>query len=93
MDSVFTVLEGVAGKWEDVGSWLYVPQQAMDVVASESTSDSQCLRGTLRYWIRHDPHASWRRLIWRLDWCEDADLRGLSDDIRRYAEKLTGQSS
>ena len=90
VDSLMAVLEGVAGKWRSLGSELYVPARAIDVIASESTSDSQCLRGTLRYWIRHDPHASWRRLIWRLDWSEDADLRRLSDDIRRYAEKLTG---
>ena len=33
------VLEGVAGKWRDVGELLYVPATAMDVIASESTYD------------------------------------------------------
>lgn len=36
MDSV---LEGVAGKWRDVGEELYVPGTTMDVIASESVSD------------------------------------------------------
>ena len=92
MDNVMAVLGGVAGKWRDVGMELHVPRRSMDVIASESTSDLQCLmRGTLRYWIRHDPRASWRRLIWRLDWSLNADLNKLSNDIRSYAEKLTGQ--
>ena len=86
------VLGGVVGKWRDVGMELHVPRRSMDIIASESTSDLQCLmRGTLRYWIRHDPRASWRRLIWRLDWSLKADLNKLSNDIRSYAEKLTGQ--
>ena len=84
------ILEGVAGKWRDVGELLYVPATAMDVIASESTSDVQCLRGTVIYWLIHDPLASWKRLIHRFDVSDDDNLEKLADNCRRFAEKVSG---
>ena len=86
------VLGGVAGRWRRVGAQLYVPKAVMDLIASECTSESECLRKALRYWIQRDPLASWRQLIWRLDWSEDADMRSsVADDVRSLAEELSGQ--
>ena len=91
VDRAMTVLGGVAGRWRRVGTWLYVPGAVLDLIASECTSDSECLRKALRYWIQRDPLASWRRLIWRLDMSENSDLVGVTDDVRSLAEELTGQ--
>ena len=91
VDRAMAVLGGVAGMWRWVGARLYVPSAVLDLIASECTSDSECLRKALRYWIQRDPLASWRWLIWRLDRSGNADLVGVADDVRSLAEKLTGQ--
>ena len=85
------VLGGVAGSWRGVGTRLFVPRAVLDLIASECTSDSECLRKALRYWIQRDPLASWRRLIVGLDWSGDYDLVGVADGVRHLAEELTGQ--
>ena len=82
------VLGGVAGRWRRVGAQLNVPAAVLDLIASECTSDSECLRKSLRYWIQRDPLASWRGLVSMLD---DADIRRVADDVRSLAEELTGQ--
>ena len=55
----------------------------LDGIASKSTSNLECLRGTLKHWLQHDPRASWRRLIWKLDSSQDADLHRLTRQICR----------
>ena len=90
VDNAMTALEGVARKWRDVGEQLCIRGNTMDVIALESTSDLQCLRGTLIYWLIHDPLASWRRLIYRFDKSHDADLERIADDCRKFAEKISG---
>ena len=84
------VLEVVAGLWRDVGKRLAVPAAVMNVIASESTSDLESLRKSLRYWVQRDPNASWRRLIWRFHWSQDPNLWRVADDMTGLAEKLTG---
>ena len=91
VDRAMAVLGGVAGKWWDVGYRLDVPRAVLDLIASECTSDSECLRKALRYWIQRDPHASWRGLIVGLDRSGDDDLVGVADGVRHLAEELTGQ--
>ena len=86
-----TVLGGIAGRWRRVGVQLRVPDAVLDLIASECTSDSECLRKALRYWIQRDPLASWRQLIARLDWSLDVDLVRVADGVRSLAEELTGQ--
>ena len=88
VDRAMAVLEGVAGRWRRVGTRLRVPDAVLDLIASECTSDSECLRKALRYWIQRDPLASWRQLISRLDW---SDLVRVADGVRSLAEELTGQ--
>ena len=84
------VLERVASLWRNVGETLYVPPTTLDVIESESVSDVERLRAVLRHWLQHDPHASWRMLIWRLD-CYVHIPIGVVDVIRSFAEPLTGQ--
>ena len=91
VDRAMAVLGGVAGWWRRVGDKLRVPRAVLDLIASECTSDSECLRKALRYWIQRDPLASWRRLIYWFDRSEDADVRRVADDMRSLAEELTGQ--
>ena len=91
VDRAMAVLGGVAGMWRRVATWLHFPVAVMDLIASECTSDSECLRKALRYWIQRDPLASWRRLIVQLDNSGVADLIRVADDVRSLVEELTGQ--
>ena len=91
VDRAMAVLGGPSGRWRRVGAQLHVPDAVLDLIASECTSDSECLRKALRYWIQRDPLASWRRLVYWLDWSGDDDLVGVADDVRSLAEELTGQ--
>ena len=91
VDRAMAVLGGVSGRWRTVGAELCVPRAVLDLIASECTSDSECLRKALRYWIQREPHASWRVLIWRFDRSRDDDLEGVADGVRHLAEELTGQ--
>ena len=90
------VLERVASLWVYVGDTLCLPHTTLNVIGSENVSDVERLRAVLRYWLQHDPHASWRMLIWRFDKClypdhESKEVNEVADDIRSYAEPLTGQ--
>ena len=85
------VLKRVANLWEIVGDLLYIPTATLAVIRWERVSDVEGLRTVLRYWLQHDPHASWRMLIWRFNWSVEPDLKGVADDISIYAEPLTGQ--
>ena len=85
------VLGEAAVLWRDVGRRLRVPDTAMNVIALESTSSLQRLRGTVIYWLIHDPLASWRRLVHRFDWSSDHYQIGLANDCRSFTEKISGQ--
>ena len=85
------VLGGVVGRWKSVGNQLRVPRAVRELISSECTSDSECLRNALHCWIQRDPLASWRRLILWFDWSMNAHLMRVADDVRGLAEELTGQ--
>ena len=85
------VLEGVASLWRDVGETLHLPDTTLKVIKLESVSDVERLRAVLRYWLQHDPHASWKMLMWALCYSKIPDLNGVADNIRNYAEPLAGQ--
>ena len=89
IDNVVSALKSETEKWRDVGWWLCIPDAAMDVIKSECSTPSQCLRAVIRYWLLKDPLASWRRLIWLLD--EQKDFHGVTDRIRCNAEQQSGQ--
>jgi hypothetical protein len=85
------VLEGVAGRWEGVGSWLDVPEVMMNIIDSDYVSDEEKLRACVFYWVHHDPYASWRKLVWRLDNSGSPDLKEVADEMGGLKEGLTGQ--
>ena len=90
LDSIMDALEGVASFWRRVGETLHLPLTTFIFIELESVSDVERLRAVLRYWLHHDPHASWRMLIWRLDCYVHLPI-GVADVIRSYTEPLTGQ--
>ena len=85
IDNVIRALKSLTEQWRDVGEWLHIPIAAMNVMESECSTLSQCLRSVIRYWLLKDSLASWRRLIWLLDW--EKDFHGVTDRIRHKAEQ------
>jgi hypothetical protein len=85
------VLEEAADLWRDVGGLLYVPDTTLKVIDSDNALNTARLRAVIIYWIRWDPHASWRRLVWKFDGSEDGVLRRAAGRMRSYCERLAGQ--
>jgi hypothetical protein len=85
------VLEGVADLWRDVGLLLFVPGTTLDVITSDNALNTARLRAVIIHWIRWDPHASWRRLVWRFDDSVEGVLRRVAGRMRSYCEGLAGQ--
>ena len=57
---------------------------------TESCSYNECLLKLVKCWIKSCPDASWRWLIWKLDYAENITV---ADQIRNYAEPLTGMDT
>ena len=75
--------------WEDVGKYiLRIPYSKLNAIERECSTDEERLRVGVQYWLLRYPYASWRRIIWGLDYYKH---RALADTIRSYAEKLTGE--
>ena len=89
IDNVVNALKSLTEEWRYVGVRLCIPTAALDVVKSECSTPSQCLRAVIRYWLLKDPLASWRRLIWLLD--RDEGFHGVTDRIRCNAKQQSGQ--
>ena len=75
-------------KWEKLGGGvLYLPYSQWQKIGAKYTEEAKRKKEGIRYWMWNFPYASWRWLITRLD------LKGehaVADQIRGYAEKLTG---
>ena len=69
------------------GSILLLPSSQRRKIEAEYTGETERKKEGVRWWIWNCPYASWRWLITRLDWKEE---HAVADQIRGYAEKLTG---
>ena len=59
--------------------------------AHHSTDEQEA--AVVRYWLLRDPLASWRKIIYRLDFWAGlgyGNYSDIADRIRHYAEELTG---
>ncbi len=74
--------------WREAGDdILGIPHSERDAITRECSTDEERLRVCVQYWLLRYPYASWRMIIWRLDWCKHS---AMADTIRSYAEKLIG---
>ena len=91
VDSVMAVLKGCHQKWREVGDCLDVPSSFLDILEADISTDKERLSSIVRYWLLRDPKISWRKFTWRLDWSNSATLHQCADDVRHFAEKLSGE--
>ena len=68
MENVREVMAEVVGDWEEVGSWLDVPDsKQLEIMQQLSTERETCL-ALGDYWVNTDPDASWEKLAMVLYW-------------------------
>ncbi len=89
MDNIIAALNGLP--WREAGVYiLCIPDSKLNAIERECSTDEERLRVCVQYWLLRYPYASWRWMIWRLDWKKHS---AIADTIRSYAEKLTGEVS
>ena len=86
MDYILKKLKQV--KWETL--WLHIlqlPPSQRHKIKEKYAGETERKREGVKYWLWNCPYASWRLLITRLD---EQREHAVADQIRGYAEKLTG---
>ena len=74
-------------KWETLQYILGLHPSKRHKIKEKYAGETERKREGVKYWLWNCSYASWRMLITRLDmWREHA----VADQIRGYAEKLTG---
>ena len=66
---------------------LLLPHSQWKKIESEFSEEEQRKTTGVLFWLTSNPLASWRWLIWRLDW---EGKHSLSERLHPYAKKLTG---
>ena len=72
-----------------LGVYLRVPDSKQREIQRLSSSVPQQRKQLIRYWMEHDPRASWRGLIVALDEMREKQI---ADKIRHLAEPVTGRA-
>ena len=86
MDNILKELKQV--KWETLRlDVLQLPTSQWYKIEGKYTGETERKREGIKYWLWNCPYASWRLLMKQLDWWEK---HAVADQIRGYAEKLTG---
>ena len=76
--------------WKTISSHdgvLFLPRSQQNKIEMKFLEEDQCKTAGVILWLTSNPFASWRWLIWSLDWKERYSL---SEQLHPYAEKLTG---
>jgi len=88
------VLKSLQHEWKKVGrDVLCIPNNELSAIKKNSTTDGEALHAVVLYWLSNCPHASWRFLIYMLDWNarDSTFFNTVGSSIRSYAEKLNGE--
>ena len=88
-DNVFKVLKKANKGWKWVAKLiLHISSSKCDEFERRWTTDDECLKQAIQFWLKRYVYASWRWLIFSLD---HKNLEAISDGIRQFAEPLTGK--
>ena len=77
----------------DIATILGIPDAQLAELRSAHHSTEEQEAAVVRYWLLRDPLASWRRIIYQLDYWAGigyGHYSDIADRIRHYAEELTG---
>ena len=86
MDNILKELKQV--KWRTLRRGiLLLPDSQLRKIEGKYAGETERKREGVKYWLWNCPYASWRMFITRFEWEEEY---AVADQIRGYAEKLTG---
>jgi hypothetical protein len=85
VDNILKELKQV--KWQRLQSVLELPSSQSYMIEGKYAGETERKREGVKHWLWNCPYASWRWLITHLDWQKE---HAVADQIRGYAEKLTG---
>ena len=68
--------------------WLHVPESKRDEIKKQFSSVPQQVKAYIKYFMEHNPVASWRAVIVALDVMNEKEA---ADAIRHLAEPVTGR--
>ena len=54
----------------------------------QRSNDEECLKKAVGFWLKRQVYASWRWIIWILDY---EGYESISDEIRSFSEPLLGE--
>ena len=74
-------------EWKTLQPVLQLPPSQQRLIEKKYAGETERKREGVNYWLWNCPYASWRLLITQLDW---RGAHAVADQIRGYAEKLTG---
>ena len=80
-------LRGIEGRWDDIGTWLYVPKETRQDIRSQHSTDSDRLRAVILYVLTLHPRSSWRCVINALHWIEEHQV---AERMQDCSEPVTG---
>ena len=77
-----------------LGLYLRVPVSKRDEIKRQFSSEAQQRKACIKYFIEHDPEASWRSVICVLDMMSyyDEEAGVAADNIRHLAEAVPGRA-
>jgi hypothetical protein len=85
MDNILKELKQV--EWKTLKKLLLLPPSQWRKIERKYAGKTERKREGVKHWLWNCPYASWRILIVQLD---EWDEYAVADQIREYAEKLTG---
>ena len=80
------------GGYPSLTYFLYIPKSKQKEIRQKFADDMEQKKKSICYWINTDPLASWRRLIWALDYmklCHLADSIDLMLNLSQVAINCT----
>ena len=90
VEGMVKALESLTQQWKDVSACLYIPRVVVDQIASDCSTDKECFRTVIQYWLLRDPYASWRRIIHVLDRKKEEAFIKIADTLKKNSEPLEG---
>ena len=83
--------DGIFKKVNDLGKGLGIPEPQIQKISRSTLTNEDCLHKLITIWLKTDGiPASWRLLIWKLDWIEEISV---ADRLKSFSEPLKGMVS